>query len=171
MIELKTHIFLKAQSMVILPPPLPTHTHTTPSHQPLINHQRRSPHVSRQEGKKLRCNSSRSHLKATKQQRPCAHSCPHTCHHMLAGRIVFAGVTPSVFATSQAARHATLAAVLSRTFSFPSRISPPPARGEAQVSWFQSATTTRKSEVKPERDAVSPSSKQDFLHPTVLIDR
>lgn len=116
-------------------------------------------------------------LKATKQQRPCAYSCPHTCHHMLTGRIMFAGIIPSVFRHLQATRHATPACVFSchvliRSFSHSAcLLHYPHANEEAHVSWFKAGEREKKKVKRNQRDAVSPSSKQDFLRATVLIDR
>lgn len=157
------------QGLSSCPPP--------PSHQPLINSQWRSPRVSRP--RKIRCNSSRSAAplkgnqttEALRLQLP-SHLSPyaHRSHHVR--RII-----PSVFRHLQATRHATPACVFSchvliRSFSHSAcLLHYPRANEEAHVSWFKAGEREKKKVKRNQRDAVSPSSKQDFLRATVLIDR
>lgn len=131
---------LKAQSRIIL-------TTFSPSRRSLINSQCRSPRVSRQRNQMQLKPKPRRHLKATKQQRPSAYSCPHTCHHMLTGRIIFAGLILSVFANSKTEAMPGFVSLAILHFY----LHCPCAHKEAQVS----CKKKKKSEVKLKRRSVS----------------
>lgn len=163
--ELEKHVVLKQQSRVIL-------TALSQSHQPLINSQWRSSRVSGQ--RKLRCNSTRSPAPLKGNQTTEAprlqlssHLSPyaHRSHHVRRDNI-------ECVRHLRAARRASLVHVFSCHVAyilFPILHFYPCAQWEADVSWFKSGHAQKAK--WNQRDTVSPSSKQDFLHATILIDR